>query len=209
MRIERLNRLIEQKLVMIIRVKDPEEILPIVDYLVEAGVSAVEVTSNTPKYEQYIPKIKKQYPSLLVGAGTITNTELAKQAIDAGAEFLVTPNTSESVVEFAHDNQVPVVMGVLTPTDIVAAKEANADIIKLFPAEPLGPEYLKALAKGPFLDLPFFPVGGLDEKNTPLYLQAGAAGVGIGGSLASPVNSDEERAEVIERIKVLLSHLSR
>lgn len=207
MRAKRLNVLTQEKLVVIIRVSDPEDIMPIVDYLHEAGVKAVEVTSNTPRYDEYLNKVKESYPSLLVGAGTITSAALAEQAINAGAEFLVTPNTCPDVVRYAHQHDVPVMMGALTPTDIVTALNANADIIKLFPAEPLGTAYLAGLAKGPFLNTTIFPVGGINEKNTKAYIDAGAKGVGVGGSLAAPIKSAAQRAELIGKVKQVLKQL--
>lgn len=196
-----------EKLVVIIRVQNPDDIMAIVDYLQEAGVKAVEITSNTPRYDEYLQKVKACYPSLLVGAGTITSPEIAKQAIEAGAEFLVTPNTNAEVVQCAHQHDVPVMMGALTPTDVVTAINAQADVIKIFPAEPLGSEYLASLAKGPFLDTPFFPVGGVNENNAKTYMSAGAKGLGIGGSLAAPVKSQEHRAELISKVKHVLSEV--
>ncbi|MBD1390487.1 bifunctional 4-hydroxy-2-oxoglutarate aldolase/2-dehydro-3-deoxy-phosphogluconate aldolase [Neiella sp. HB171785] len=204
---KRLATIMNEKLVAIIRVSDPSDIKGIVDCLVTAGIRAIEVTSNTPGYAAELPKLKEQFPQAMFGAGTITNCQVAAEALAAGAEFLVTPNTSKAVVEFAHRQQVPVMMGALTPTDVVTAVEAGADVIKLFPAEPAGIEYFQALAQGPFLDVPFFPVGGIGEHNIADWMSAGATGVGVGGSLFQPVHNDEQRQQLIARCKALLNGL--
>ncbi|GGA79364.1 2-dehydro-3-deoxy-phosphogluconate aldolase [Neiella marina] len=208
LRATRLATIMNEKLVAIIRVTDPNDIKGIVDCLVAAGIKAIEVTSNTPGYANELPKLKQQFPQAMFGAGTITNCQIAAEAVAAGAEFLVTPNTSEAVVEFAHRQQVPVMMGAFTPTDVVSAVEAGADVIKLFPAEPAGIEYFQALAKGPFLDVPIFPVGGIGEHNIAEWMSAGATGVGVGGSLFQPVHNDEQRQQLIVRCEALLKGLS-
>lgn len=197
----------KEKLVAIIRVEDPDDIMPIVSYLDEAGVRVLEVTSNTPCFQEYVPIIKQQYPHLLVGVGTVTNQFIAKQAIAVGAEFLVTPNVCEQVINTAHDHNLPVMVGAFTPTDIVNAANYGADVIKLFPAEPFGAEHYNALANGPFLDLPLFPVGGIDETNAKDYINLGAKGMGIGGSLVTPVQSSDHRKQLIQRNQQLLKLL--
>ena len=202
-----LEQMFEQKLVVIIRVEQPQQVDGIVENLIEAGVGILEITSNTPGYAEKISQLRAQYPSLIVGAGTITSVELAEQATAAGAQFLVTPNTCAQVAGFANKHELPVLMGAFTPTDVVEAKKAGADVVKLFPAEPIGPDYLKALAKGPFLDTAFFPVGGIDENNFESWMQAGAKGLGVGGSLAKPVNSLEEKLQLITRVRKIVSRL--
>lgn len=197
----------KEKLVAIIRVEDPDDIMPIVSYLDEAGVRVLEITSNTPCFQDYVPIIKQQYPHLMVGVGTVTNQFIAKKAISAGAEFLVTPNVCEQVITTAHKFDLPVMVGAFTPTDIVNAANYGADVIKLFPAEPFGPEHYNALANGPFLDLPLFPVGGIDETNAEDYIKLGAKGMGIGGSLVTPVRSQAHRKELIKRNQQLLKLL--
>lgn len=202
-----VRKLLEERVVVIIRVTDSVDIPPIVNCLVDGGIRAIEITSNTPDCMSAVAQLRRDYPELLVGAGTITSPELAEEAIAAGAQFLVTPNTRADIVTCAHQHGVPVLMGAMTPSEVVEATEANADIVKLFPAGALGSAYLKALARGPFLDTTFFAVGGIDEHNLEEWMNSGAAGVGIGGSLATPVRTDAE-AELltrrIRRITVLL-----
>jgi len=150
MRSEVVAKLMQEKLIVIIRVEKTEDIYPIVKCMDDAGVKAVEVTSNTPGYEEAVTQLRRLYPNMLIGAGTVIDTSIAKAAIEAGAQFLVTPNTCADVVKYAHQYQVPVVMGALTPTDIVGATKAKADVIKLFPAGSMGSGYLKSLVSGRF-----------------------------------------------------------
>lgn len=204
-----LDELLKERLVVIIRVQDPADIPPIVDCLADGGVKVVEVTSNTPGWEDAVEQVQRDHPGLLVGAGTITSPDLAKRAIVAGARFLVTPNTRPEIVKLAHRYEIPVVMGAMTPTEVADAAEAGADIIKLFPAGTLGTAYLKALSKGPFLDTRFFAVGGVDENNLAEWMEAGAAGVGIGGSLANPVPTQADAENLVKRIRLITTFLAQ
>lgn len=201
-----LKRITDSGVVVIIRAKSADDVDGIVSYLVEGGITALEITANTPDYTGAIAKMRKTYPNLLIGAGTITGTGLVDEAVAAGAQFIVTPNTKAAVVARAHEHDIPVLMGAMTPTEVVTAEEAGADVVKLFPSGNLGPAYLKSLAKGPFLNTPFFAVGGVDEKNIANWIAAGAAGVGVGGSLVTVVNSVEERSEIVKRVKTLVSN---
>ncbi len=203
------QRLIREKLVVIIRVTDPNDISPIIACMHKARVGAVEITSNTPDYQNAITQARTHYPDMLIGAGTITDISLVDEATKAGAQFLVTPNTSADVVRHAHSLNVPVVMGALTPTDVVNATQAKADIVKLFPAGAMGTGYLKDLAKGPFLNTTFFPVGGIDEHNYQQWMQNGAAGIGIGGALASPVRSEEAAEDLITKVAAIVETLKK
>ena len=201
------QKLIEQRLVAIIRVSDSSEIPGIVRCLIAGGVCAVEITSNTRGWQESIAGLRRKYPDLLIGAGTITSVNLADEAAAAGAQFLVTPNTRAEVVTRAHGHGLPVIMGAMTPSEIVEATEAGADIIKLFPAAALGPAFLKALAGGPFRDTVFFAVGGIDEHNLGTWMNSGAAGVGIGGSLAASVVTQTDAERLIERVSLIVHQL--
>ncbi|MEM7109797.1 MAG: bifunctional 4-hydroxy-2-oxoglutarate aldolase/2-dehydro-3-deoxy-phosphogluconate aldolase [Bacteroidota bacterium] len=171
-----------EKLVVIIRTTKAVDVLPIIDALVTANVGTVEVTSNTPNFEDKIEKARATYPDTLIGAGTIISVELAEKAIGAGAQFLVTPSVEPEVGRYAHDRDIPVLMGALTPTEISAALKSNADIVKLFPADIMGIDYLKAIM-GPFDDVPIFAVGGIAIESAKAWIDAGAKGLGLGGNL--------------------------
>lgn len=209
MRQQTVQRMRDHKLVVIIRVEDPLDIPPIVTCMVESGVEAIEITSNTPGWQEAVSAMRRTYPDLLFGAGTILDVELAEKAIAAGAQFLVTPNTNADVVAYAHRHEVPVVMGAMTPTEVAEAMNAGADIVKLFPAGTLGAAYLKSLARGPYLDTVFFAVGGVDEHNLENWMESGAAGVGIGGSLAAPVPTEADAASLKKRVSLIRKTLNK
>ncbi|KMT66827.1 bifunctional 4-hydroxy-2-oxoglutarate aldolase/2-dehydro-3-deoxy-phosphogluconate aldolase [Catenovulum maritimum] len=194
------------KLVAIIRLKNEYQVAKVVECLVTAGVSTLEVTANTPGYCQAIREARATYPNALVGAGTITNIQRAESAIEAGAQFIVTPNTNKDVVELAHAHGLPVLMGALTPTEVAEAIEFKADFIKIFPAGSLGVKYFKDL-QGPFSGVPFMPVGGVNLDNITDWFNAGAVGVGVGNDLTRAVTTENEKLELIKHIKSYLSKL--
>ena len=200
LRTQTANKISDSKLVAIIRLGNAEEVADVIDCLVFGGVTTLEVTANTPGYCQAITAARKKYPDVLIGAGTVINVERAQQAIDAGAQFIVTPNTESSVVEIAHKHGLPVLMGALTPTDIAQAININADFIKVFPAGSLGIKYFKDI-QGPFSDVPLMPVGGVNIDNIGEWFEAGAIGVGVGNDLTRAVHSEQEKLDLIAHVK--------
>ena len=189
----------QEKLIAIVRLKEQGKVPVFVEKLVNANVKVLEITSNTPGYLEEIANARKRYAndSVLIGAGTVTNVEIAKKAIAAGAQFLVTPNTNLAVITIAHQNEIPVVMGALTPTEICTAVYHNADIIKLFPAGTMGLDYFKSI-KGPLNTTDFFVVGGIDLSNVEEWMSAGVAGVGLGSVLTNCLES-EGTSESLEK----------
>ena len=152
--------------------------------LVESGLVVIEITMTVP---DALTAIRSAVADLgataIVGAGTVTTAEMAAQAIDAGAAFVVTPALAPGVIQTARKRGVPVIAGALTPTEIMAAIDAGADWVKVFPASAVGgPAYLKAL-RGPFPSLQLVPTGGVTLESVGPYIQAGAAAVGVGGEL--------------------------
>ena len=196
---EILTTILAEKLVSIIRLNNQDAVLPVTDSLVEGGIKILEITTNTPGFHIELENARKRHPEVLIGAGTVINAELAEQAIGSGAQFLVTPNTNRKVIDVALKLDIPVLMGALTPTEISNAIGYGADIIKLFPAGSLGLPYLKAL-RGPFKEISFFAVGGIDIETMNAWFKAGVSGIGIGGSL---VKSSARTSEDMEEIKRL------
>lgn len=188
------QQIIDHKLIGIIRLNNSSSVQATLSCLIQGGVKVLEITSNTPDFCLHIELARQQFPSILVGAGTILNAELATKSVAAGAQFLVTPNVNAKVVEIAHANNIPVLMGAATPTEIATALGYGADIIKLFPANALSIDYYKAL-KGPFSDTPMFAVGGISENNVAAWLSSGIQGVGVGGELAQEITSENSMAE--------------
>ncbi len=176
------EKFLSQKVIVIIRVKQATSVMPMIEALVAGGVECLEVTSNTPGYLDSIAAARRRWPDLLVGAGTVTDVDIASAAIEHGAQFLVTPNTHPPVIDVAHAAGVPVAMGALTPTEVCIATAAGADVIKLFPAGQFGPGYIKAV-KGPLNDVKLFAVGGVSADNVQQWADAGADGFGVGGKL--------------------------
>ncbi|MER3373403.1 MAG: bifunctional 4-hydroxy-2-oxoglutarate aldolase/2-dehydro-3-deoxy-phosphogluconate aldolase [Allomuricauda sp.] len=191
-----LYRILEEKIISIVRLKGSEMTSSVIDHLIQGGIKVLEVTSNTPNFDAEISKARKKYPDILIGAGTITDQCLALKAIKAGAQFLVTPNTNEAVVDVAKKADIPVVMGAFTPTEIADAIVFGADIIKLFPANHLGTDYYRSL-KGPFSNTKFFAVGGIGVDTMNDWFKAGIDGVGIGSTLVPPGVGTEEELNAI------------
>ncbi|MFD2586318.1 bifunctional 4-hydroxy-2-oxoglutarate aldolase/2-dehydro-3-deoxy-phosphogluconate aldolase [Croceitalea marina] len=188
------------KLVVVIRLNKQEYIPKVVDALVAGGIKVLEITSNTPGFLEEIAKARTKYPNVLVGAGTVINSEIANRAVTAGAQFLVTPNTNAKVVEVAHKNNVPVLMGALTPTEICRAVEIGADIIKLFPIASMGVKYFKAV-KGPLSEVKFFAVGGMAIDTIPEWKGAGVEGFGLGGNLVKPIHNQSDFDSIVSLAK--------
>jgi len=153
--------------------------------LYQGGVRVIEVTLNTPGALEIIARWRDRFENRMrVGAGTILDEGLARQAIEAGAEFLVSPNVDEAVIGRGVQAGVEVFSGALTPSEIVRAWQAGASAIKVFPASAFGPKYLQEL-RGPLPQIPLIAVGGVDADNLGEFLRAGAVGVGLGSSLVS------------------------
>jgi 2-dehydro-3-deoxyphosphogluconate aldolase / (4S)-4-hydroxy-2-oxoglutarate aldolase len=160
--------------------------------LLEAGVRFIEVTIDSPGAIPFLESAAEDLNGGLFGAGTVTVPELAEEAIQAGAQFLVTPNFNPEVIRIAHSHQIPVFSGAMTPTEIFSAYQAGADVIKVFPAATLGSAYFKEL-RGPFPEIPLMATGGVTVDNAPGFFAAGATALGVGGSLNL---KDETRAAV-------------
>lgn len=149
-----------------------------------AGLTALEITMNTPGAEKIVTEYIPAVPGdKLLGMGTIRTLDEAKRAVAAGAMFLVTPNLDTRVIEYANAENIPIVVGALTPSEIFTAWSAGADMVKVFPCGALGgPAYIRDI-RGPFEHIPLCAVGGVSLKNLPEYFEAGAAAVGVSTSL--------------------------
>lgn len=200
-----IRELKRRKVLAILRLASSGQVQPMVERLAHAGIGALEVTSNTPDFLEHIAAARSQYPELLVGAGTVVNADLAKAAMDAGAQFLVTPNVNTMVIRAANDRSVPILPGAMTPTEIFTALDAGADAIKLFPAYPLGIAHYKAI-KAVLGNVAVFAVGGIGFGNAKEWLDAGVAGVGMGSSLTNYLSETGPEAAK-ERIGQFLQSL--
>jgi 2-dehydro-3-deoxyphosphogluconate aldolase / (4S)-4-hydroxy-2-oxoglutarate aldolase len=178
-----LDRIVEGGIVAVVRTPDADTARRAVDAVLAGGVTAVEVTFTVPDAAAVIRSVAADLPDgVVLGAGTVTDAERARIAIEAGARFIVSPNTDASTIQTAVQKGVVAIPGALTPTEIVNAVSAGADAVKIFPATSFGPGYIKAL-RGPLPDVIYCPTGGVDLDNIPDYVAAGAAMFGIGGNL--------------------------
>lgn len=169
------------KIVPVVKLDKPEDAVPLAKALIDGGLPVAEITFRTEAAEQSIRNIVKEFPEMLVGAGTVVNTEQAEKAAGAGAKFIVSPGFSPSVTKFALDSGLPVFPGVCTPTEIMAALEFGLKVVKFFPAKQYGGlSTIKALA-APFPELRFMPTGGVNAENLPEYLASDKI-IACGGS---------------------------
>jgi len=173
-----------------------------------AGLTAMEVTMNTPGAEEIVARYRPAVPEgRLLGMGTIRNLEEARRGVGAGAMFLVTPNLDLKVIQYARTEGIPIVAGALTPTEVYAAWAAGADLVKVFPCGGMGgPQYLKDL-RGPFDQPRLVAVGGVSLANLAEYFAAGATAVGVSTSLFGTKALQEKNLEQIgENVKIFLEH---
>lgn len=175
-------KLIEsRKIVPVVKLDNAQDSLPLCEALCEGGLPVAEITFRTEAAEESIRRASKAFPDMLIGAGTIVNTEQAKRAVDAGAKFLVTPGFSKKVTEYAIDSHILMFPGICTPTEIMGALEYNLDIVKFFPAKQYGGlDTINALS-APFPSVRFMPTGGLNASNIRDYLKCEKV-IACGGS---------------------------
>lgn len=175
------------KVTVILRGYETDQVLCVVEQLVGTRVNSVEVTSNSPQAMQSIAAARKEFGSEVhIGAGTITNLDLAKRAVDAGAEFMLSPIMfTKEMFDYAKQNDVITVPAAFSPSEVVKMFDMGADIVKVFPAGQLGPEYIKAV-QAPLGKLPLMVVGGVSTQNVQSYFDKGAAYAGIGSGIFDP-----------------------
>lgn len=172
--------------VVVVRADDPESVLPGIEAVLKGGCRAVEITFTVPDAVGVIRRVAQAFgDEILLGAGTVMNPSDGVAAADAGAKFLVSPNTNPDVIGMAKRLGVPICPGAVTPTEVVSAWNAGADCVKIFPASALGPDYIKAL-RGPLPHIPLMPTGGVSAENAGDYIRAGAFVLGAGSSLFDP-----------------------
>lgn len=170
--------------------------IKIAETLAEAGVMAVEVTLNSAKATEGIALVRKELGDrILMGAGTVLSVANAQMVLDAGAQFVVAPNTNPKVIEYCVERGVCVVPGAYTATEIMTAVELGATLVKIFPAEL---SYFKAI-RGPLNNVPFVPTGGVELTNAVDFIKAGAAAVGMGSALIGEYVKKEDGLNVMKQ----------
>jgi len=204
-------RLIIEKvgIVPVIRASSAEEARFAADCVAKGGVPIVEITMTVPGAVEVIRELVKAMPQVLVGAGTVLNEGSARQCADAGAQFLVTPGFNAPTVAAARERDLLIMVGALTPSEIMAASDSGADFVKVFPCGSMGgPKYIQAL-RGPFPKVPFVPTGGVNLETAADYIRAGAAALGVGGEMISKDALKARDGDVISKLAALFVDLVR
>ncbi len=178
-----LKRIVDCGVVAVLRAPSGDMLCDVAEALLSGGVEAIEVTFTVPGAHRVLEQVADRLgDKILLGAGTVLDPETARTALLAGADFVVGPTVNFDVIRLCQRYDKPVMPGALTPTEVLAAWEAGADIVKVFPSDLTGPRYLKAL-HGPLPQVRVMPTGGVNLKTAADFLQAGACALGIGGSL--------------------------
>lgn len=213
---EELIRYIEQhKIIAIVRGVESAKCMKVADALYEGGIRLMEITYNQSAPESWeatagaIADITKKYEGRMVtGAGTVTKTELVELTAKAGGRYIISPNTNVDVIRKTKELGLISIPGAMTPSEILTAHDAGADFVKLFPASDLGISYLKAI-RAPISHVKLLATGGISEKNAKEFLDAGAVGLGVGGSLANKkVIEAGEFEKLTEAAKTMIAAVS-
>jgi 2-dehydro-3-deoxyphosphogluconate aldolase/(4S)-4-hydroxy-2-oxoglutarate aldolase len=186
-------------IVPIVRVPTPEQAVEAIDAIRRAGLRVAEITMTVLGAVRVLETLAARFgDSMILGAGTVLDPETARVCLLAGAQFLVTPSLKPATIEVAKRYSKAIYPGALTPTEVLAAWEAGADAVKIFPVSNVGgPKYIKAL-KGPFPQIEMVPTGGVNLENIPEYFKAGASVVAVGGELVDGASIKQGRYDVIE-----------
>jgi 2-dehydro-3-deoxyphosphogluconate aldolase/(4S)-4-hydroxy-2-oxoglutarate aldolase len=205
MRSEALRAIVSSGVVVTIRVDSAAQAVQTVEAVIGGGIAAVEISAVVPGIEGLLLELKpKLTPGVLLGAGTVLDSETGRTLILAGADFLVSPVCSTSLIHMAHRYDTLFIGGAFTPTEILAAWEQGSDLVKVFPAEQAGgPAYVKAI-RGPLPQVLLAPTGGVTLQNAPEYIRAGAAAVCIGSTLVDRSLVREGDYEAIKQRSALL-----
>lgn len=172
-------------IIAIVRLDTSSELVEAAEAIAEGGIKVIEFTMTIPHALKVLEQAASKFgDEILLGAGTILDPETARAAILSGAQFIVAPTLKPSVIEICRRYSKVCIPGAYTPTEILTAWECGADFIKVFPAEALGPQYIKAV-RAPFPQVKLIPVGGVSLENIPTFLKAGAAAVAVGSNLVN------------------------
>lgn len=192
------QRIEEIGIIPVVRAATPQEARMAADAVCQGGISVVEITMTVPGAVRVISElIKSCGAAVLVGAGTVRTADAARECLDAGAQFLVSPGTDAKTVEFAARHGVVMMAGALTPTEVDFAWKLGVDYVKVFPCSAVGgPSYIRAL-KAPYPEIPLVPTGGVNLNTAADFLKAGAVALGVGGELVQAAALKSRKPEVI------------
>lgn len=183
MKDETLQKIESLGLLSVIRAPDSETAVKIADALTAGGITGIEITYTTPGALEAVAELADKYGSdIVLGMGTVTRPDQAGAAREAGAQFLVSPHTEENLAGAMRETGLPLMMGALTPSEIMQAQQLGSDVVKVFPGSLFGPAYFRAL-RGPYPTVKLMPTGGVDLDNLAEWFAAGAFAVGVGSAL--------------------------
>ena len=190
-----LTKITDVGVVAVVRAESGEKAKRIADACMEGGVPAIELTFTVPFAHKVIEELAKEYSdgSMILGAGTVMDSETARIAILSGAQYIVSPYFDPETVRLCNRYRVPAMPGAMTIKEVVAAMEAGADVVKVFPGEAFGPKILKAI-KGPVPQAKLMPTGGVDVNNVGEWIKAGACAIGAGGALTGGAKTGDYAA---------------
>jgi 2-dehydro-3-deoxyphosphogluconate aldolase/(4S)-4-hydroxy-2-oxoglutarate aldolase len=206
-----LRTILEIGVVPVVRTSSAETAVRAIEAIYRGGIRAAEVTMTVPNAIRALEKLADEFgDKIVLGAGTVLDPETARMCMLAGAQFFVTPTLNLKTIEMAHRYSKPIFPGALTPTEVLAAWDAGADIVKVFPCGAVGgPKYIRAL-KGPFPQIQMIPTGGVNLETTAEFLKAGACAVAVGGELIDAKTIGEGRYEVFEeRARLYLAEVAK
>lgn len=209
-RLQIVESLISQGAIAVIRMSDTGKLKNVVEAIHDGGISAIEITMTTPNALKVIAEMATAVGStILIGVGSVLDAETARLAINAGAQFVVSPVTKPEIIHMAHRYEIPALPGGFTPTEILSAQEQGADIVKVFPADVVGMAFFKAI-KAPMPQLQLMPTGGVTLANAGDWIKAGACAVGVGSALLDKKAIAEARYEVLtENAKILRKSIAQ
>ena len=207
---ETLSSLINCGAIAVIRLADPNKLIKVAQAIFEGGVSGIEITMTVPDAINVIKTAAAELGSYMnIGVGSVLDAATAQKAIDAGAKYVVSPIFKKEIVDAAHKNNVPVMPGAFTPTEVQTAYEAGADIIKIFPADVVGMAFFKGVL-APMPHLKLMPTGGVSLTNAGEWLKAGACAVGVGSALLSKQAIAEGNYRVLtDNAKILMESIRK
>lgn len=192
-----VEKLREIGLVPVLRAESEEQALGIASAIADGGVTVLEITMTVPGAIRVMSRLTKERPDILIGAGTVLDAETARMCMLEGAQFVVSPALNLQTIEMCHRYSIPVLPGALTPTEVVTAWQAGADVIKVFPASALGgAKYLKSL-KAPLPQVEMIPTGGVSLATAKEFLEAGSFALGVGADLVDTKAMAEGKPEKI------------
>lgn len=202
-----LQKMTDAGLVAVVRAKDAEEAIKISDACLEGGCPSIELTFTVPGAHKVIEALATKYQSgeMLLGAGTVLDSETARVAILSGANYIVSPGFNLETAKLCNRYRVPYLPGCMTITEVLTALEAGADIVKIFPADLFGPKIIKDI-KGPLPQAKMMPTGGVDADNVGEWIKAGAVAVGAGSSLTKGAKTGDWNA-ITETAKKFIANI--